>query len=942
MYYSEIFINMRTYFQILLSLLLTMFGQIYAQELPPIEGFSPKMYDAENQNWGISQSQDKLIYVANNKGLLEYNGAKWNLYETPNQTILREVHVVGDKIYTGCYMEFGYWQKDVFGTLQYYSLSEKLTNLIEDEEFWKIINVKQWVLFQSLDRIFVYDTLMDTFNIVEPESAIIKMYLVEDEVYFQALNDGLFKIENGLAVQIISDSRINDTRIVNMFKQDDGLLILTDRNGFFRFNNNILDSWNIPADLELDRMTIYSAQKLNDASIALGTISNGIVMINPTGEIIYHINQSSGLQNNTVLSIFQDIDENIWLGLDNGINFINSYSPFKIYNDFSGKLGTIYTSIIYDGNIFLGTNQGLFFKPIQGKDPFQFVKGTNGQVWSLSEINGELFCGHDYGTFIIRNNKAIRVANIQGTWSIKPLPERDDLLLQGNYDGFNILEKEGQNWTWRNKIKGFDISSRYFEFFDSETVFISHEYKGVFKIQLDGSYENVINIEEQPPFEKGLNSSLIKYNNDIFYANRNGVYKYSSKQNKFVSDTILSQLYSKEDYVSGKLISDNTNKLWNFSKFNLSYLDTGSLSEIPELITIALPDKQINNMNGFENITHLSNEEYLIGTSNGYMIMDLSKLKSNNYSIAINTAEVGGLDFDFKSANLNENGIFKNETNNIHFLFSIPEYFRYSEKRYQYKLEGYNNAWSDWSTDASHLFENLPYGNYTFKVKGRVGNTITANIASYTFTIEKPWYLSELFVALYVIGGLFLLLIIHLIYRSYYRKQRENLLKQTQQDLELKKLENKQQLANFENEALLQDIESKNRELAISTMSLIKKNEFLGNIKEELKNINSDKTLNSVIKIIDKNINNNNDWELFEEAFNNADKDFLKKVKSKHPSLTSNDLRLCAYLRLNLSSKEIAPLLNISVRSVEVKRYRLRKKMDLEHDMGLTDYILEL
>ncbi len=130
------------------------------------------------------------------------------------------------------------------------------------------------------------------------------------------------------------------------------------------------------------------------------------------------------------------------------------------------------------------------------------------------------------------------------------------------------------------------------------------------------------------------------------------------------------------------------------------------------------------------------------------------------------------------------------------------------------------------------------------------------------------------------------------------------------------------------NEKLKQDIENKNRELAISTMSLIKKNEFLSNIKEELKKANEDNNsqLKPVIKIIDKNLNNTDDWKFFQEAFNNADKDFLKKVKYKHSNLTPNDLKLCAYLRLNLSSKEIAPLLNISPRSVEVKRYRLRKK----------------
>ena len=100
--------------------------------------------------------------------------------------------------------------------------------------------------------------------------------------------------------------------------------------------------------------------------------------------------------------------------------------------------------------------------------------------------------------------------------------------------------------------------------------------------------------------------------------------------------------------------------------------------------------------------------------------------------------------------------------------------------------------------------------------------------------------------------------------------------------------------------------------------------------------------MKSVIKIIDKNLNNEDDWAFFEEAFNNADKDFLKKVKAKHPSLTPNDLKLCAYLRLNLSSKEIAPLLNISYKSVEVKRYRLRKKMGLPHESSLTNYILEI
>ena len=144
------------------------------------------------------------------------------------------------------------------------------------------------------------------------------------------------------------------------------------------------------------------------------------------------------------------------------------------------------------------------------------------------------------------------------------------------------------------------------------------------------------------------------------------------------------------------------------------------------------------------------------------------------------------------------------------------------------------------------------------------------------------------------------------------------------------------------NDKLRHDIDNKNRELAASTMSIIKKNEFLNTIKKELSDVKNNELVKPVIKIIDKNLNQDSDWELFQEAFNNADKDFLKKVKERHPSLTPNDLRLCAYLRLNLSSKEIAPLLNISHKSVEIKRYRLRKKMNLESKDNLIHHILEI
>ena len=186
------------------------------------------------------------------------------------------------------------------------------------------------------------------------------------------------------------------------------------------------------------------------------------------------------------------------------------------------------------------------------------------------------------------------------------------------------------------------------------------------------------------------------------------------------------------------------------------------------------------------------------------------------------------------------------------------------------------------------------------------------------------------------------MLIINRVFVRYYRNQRDKLIDDNKKKMELSQLESKQVIMKLRNDRLRNELESKNRELATTAMSLINKNELLLGIKHDLMQMGDKASRDEVIKLVNNNLNNNSDWEFFKEAFNNADKDFLNKIKNKHPELTANDLKFCAFLRLNLSSKEIAPLLNISVRSVEIKRYRLRKKMKLEHSDNLIDYILEI
>ncbi len=692
----------------------------------------------------------------------------------------------------------------------------------------------------------------------------------------------------------------------------------------------------------LSTVSFYSGIRLRDKSFVLGTISNGLIHLNEQGELIYRIDQNKGLLNNTVLTIFEDVENNIWLGLDNGISYVNTNSPYKVFNDNKGDVGSVYASALHNGNLYLGTNQGLFYKEFKSADDYNFIKGTQGQVWCLKEIDETLFCGHNSGTFIINGNQAKKISYVQGTWDIDRIYSNSNHLLQGNYDGLYILEKTNNSWKLKNKINGFNYSSRFFETL-GEKIFVNHEYNGVFEIKVNSSLTQVENVSIDTLI-KGSNSGIIKYKGDLLYSYKKGILKYDSMNQEFIKDSLLSNLYSEDEYESGKLILDEKdNILWVFTNSNISFASPAGLSNTPTIKSIPLTKETRNGILGYENITRLDDDgTYLMGTTSGYITVNINAFESKDFDVLIGDVHNGNLKKNGGLLDKKLRGSFNNDENNVEISFYAPEFNKFLITHYQIQLEGIYDNWSDWSENSNASFENLPFGDYTFKVRAKIGNTISKNIASYSFYIAKPWYISNLLITTYILGILLFSFIMHNMYKRYYRKQREKLITKNKRELKLAQVQNEKEIIRLKNEQLKLEFKNKSKELAASTMSIVKKNELLTTIKNDLNAIKKETVVKPIINIIDKNLKHNDDWELFQEAFNNADSGFLQKLKNLHSNLTPNDLRLCAYLRLNLSSKEIAPLLNISARSVEVKRYRLRKKMALPHENSLTDYILNL
>lgn len=916
------------------------FCALLAQELPPIVNFDAQTYAAGSQNWSISQSVDNKIYVANNSSLLVYNGASWKSYPSPNESIIRSVKVVGNRIYTGCFMEFGYWKEDNLGVVNYTSLSNIIKpKLKKDEQFWNIFDVDNWIVFQSLNCIYLYNTITQKIDQLCFNSNIVKSFKVGNSIFFQKNKAGLFKIEAGKDILVSDDVIVKENKVVAIFKEHHKLLILTENKGFYYLENEQLIRSELLSINDTSRLNIYSSIRLKNKDFVLGTISNGLIYLTPEGIIKYQFNQDKGLQNNTVLSLYEDAALNIWLGLDNGISFINPNSPYKIYKDTEGVLGSVYTAQVFKDLLYLGTNQGLFYRPIHSTESFKLIKGTNGQVWSLDVIDDTLFCGHNSGTFIIKSNKAQLIADIEGTWAVKRLNTTSKNLIQGNYTGLYILQPYENSWEIKEKIKGFDYSSRYFEIL-GHTIFVNHEYKGVFELQVDTAFSEVKKVTIDTLI-KGANSSITKYSGTLLYAYKQGIFKYNIQAKAFEKDSLLSSIYTPKNYESGKLVVHNEDhSLWVFSNTKISKL-TPSISAHLKVTDISLDKSKRNSVLGYENIINLNKQgDYLLGMRSGYLILNQQESKVSTFEVFIDNIKKGNIESSRLIDKSNE-GSFKSDQNNIEISFFTPKFNSYLDTYYQYQLKGIYNQWSAWSKDSNVKFENLPHGDYSFRVRSKIGNVRSTNTASYNFSILKPWYLTTSMLLVYAFVILVFSLFMHTLYKRYYDYKQQRILLKTKKELELANVQNEKAIIKIKNEQLELENKSKTKELAASTMSMIRKNEVLSSIKKELNKVKDKKSIKPVLQLIDNNLKQNDDWLLFQEAFNNADSDFLKNMKANHPSLTPNDLKLCAYLRLNLSSKKIAQLFNISPRSVEIKRYRLRKKLNLNHEDNLVSYILD-
>ncbi|WP_313512797.1 triple tyrosine motif-containing protein [Sphingobacterium sp.] len=922
---------------------------------PYVQQYSKTVYHAGNQNWGIAVSPEGMIYSANTEGLLQYDGQEWELYRMKNHAGLRSVNIdPTGRIFVGGAGEFGYWSRSDYGKMEYSSLSGLVNDqqALKNDEIWRIIIDADKIYFHTFSKSYLYQNNQIKTITADGEPFLFG-FQVNGKMYFEQLPSGLHELHESRLIAIKDKHKLLGYNILAMLPYSSNeVLIGTDRNGVYKMNSDgSMEPWKTEAQDLLKKYQINNAVKLFGNQYAFGTIQNGVIIVNQAGEIVQHINKNNGLQNNTVLSLAVDKQSNLWVGLDNGIDRIDINSPLYYYSDLTGNIGTVYSSIIFDDKIYLGTNQGLFVSDWQGVNDykslnFRIVPNSQGQVWKLANIKGQLICGHNNGTFVVEGNSMRRVSSVTGAWDFVSMRD-SKYWLQANYTGVSLMQSDPS----ASFVKQFSYKKdpiRNIMQIGPESFWLSNS-QNVFSFKLSPNFQDALEFKlENNGLPKGSKLHGI-YNlaNNIVFASDSGFYLYDNILRAFKPyEELNSQLASFAS--ANKIIPIHNNAYWFIKRSHLAkiqFLSDGKL-KIDSSSWNSLKGRM---MNDYEQVLNVDENLSLIGLDNGFALYFNQYPVQQNIpkpiitSIWNTTAEPYSIYDELE---------IPNKENNIRFSFASAWYSS-SALKYQYYLEGYTESWSTWEEIAFKDFTNLPFGSYTFQVRAITPNGIKSEITSVSFKVLPPWYLSWPAILAYFIA---LAAVIYFGKRWYenrllehQRRVKKKLLEEQEERMAREAAANEKKLISLKNLQLEQELESKNRELANAAMNIVYKNEMLNNLHHELTNLNdssgnklSNDQLRKVNKLIDEAHSDDRDWDLFEKSFNEAHENFFKKLKSEYPSLVPNDLKLCAYLRLNMSSKEIASLLNISTRGVEIRRYRLRKKLNLPTNKNLTEFLLEM
>ncbi|WP_163394773.1 helix-turn-helix and ligand-binding sensor domain-containing protein [Flavobacterium limi] len=899
-------------------------SQIQSQELLPfVENYSKSNYQGDNQIWNVVQGKDNAMYFANNHYLLRYDGVIWEKYTLPNKTIIRSIMIEGDKIYSGSYKEFGYWYRKE-GKMHYVSITKNLRLFDEkdNEEIWKIFKFNGSIYFQSFNDVFIYNGKQ--IRKIRFPFLISYCFVVDKNLYVASVEKGVFKMNDSRIANPKGWDALKNCVVHAMEKYQNKTYIFSQKKGIFIVENGILKPWNNPLNETLKSATINVAKFIKNNKLVIGTGNRGVFIYDFKTDTHKNIDRNNVLMNNSILSIGLDKENDLWLGLDNGIAHVEVNSPISIFYDNSGILGSVYSVATTSKGYLIASNHGVF-EFDSGK--FKMMPNTQGQAWNITKTDNKYIIGHNDGTFCYENGSLVKTNNVSGGWNFSK-SSINNTCFQSTYSGI-LLYEDISKLTEYKKVEDISKPIKYVAQNKKNEIFAADNYRGLYRVLYDDDFKTkkVENITQQSNIENDFGVKIFEFRNEILFLINNAWYTYNSITNKLEEDELFNTNFKN----IADVVAIDENHFMVLQNGILYHIYASGNKFVWNIIQEKYYKGRLinDNLRIFKTQNH-----YLLNLDDGFISLQLKYLNNQNTNVKIEAFNEGVL--LPKDSKIKYNTELKINVISGIYGASKPNLF--------YKI----NSSKDFMpiSDGLILLNNLSSGYHSVAIYKHDGANYD-KVCNFDFKVAQPWYFSVWMILLY-------LLLVSAILFLYYKwnklryiqklKLQAEELKHQREILEMElKAENELNIQEYEKHILELELQTKSSEVAGKSLSIAKQSEMIENIQNILESEKDFNKLKSEIKkAIKINEVNKHEWETFETNLNQIHNEFIISLSKKFPNLTPKDIKLCIYLKMNLSSKEIAPLMNISFRGVELHRYRLRKKLNLTQEENLSKFLLNI
>ncbi len=739
--------------KLVIPLFLLFFTGIIMGQKPPeneygypfVKNFTSADYKAHAQNFAVVRDQQGMLYFGNFAGVLQYDGAFWRLIPTEKNTKVSALAIDGNgQIFAGALGEIGMLEADAHGGLNFKSLI--VSNGLPVPSFHNVLQIlptNQGVFFVTKHIIFKWHNgKLDTWN---PECEILSGFMVAQTLYFQVKDKGLMVFSNGILTMVAQGELFSGAIEIKAMLPYSGnqILVATGTQGFYLLDRNGVRVFRTPSDELFMKNIITTGVALADNSYAIGTSRLGVIIIDRDGRIRQIIDKKADLLNENVQALFADDNNILWSALNNGIAMIGTPSALTIYDEKSGLKGAVNHVMRFNNILYVSTYQGLFYYD-EASFGFQPVPEIITACWAVAVFGNSMLAATSQGVFKVVDRHAVLVW--EGfVMSLAASHADPSSVYIGVMDGLYGIKYENGQWKSRKITASEEEINDLIE--DSGgNIWGATLTKGIFRYSPKTDILRFFTTFQDVTETVGVTINLIGGNMSV--STRKGVFIFDEASQSFKPLLLLNPDSETNNQWFSTIAETHNGDLW---------VNSGDESHLMML------RKKGNSFEPYQT-PFLPIAEYVIwaiyaepdgiawfGGPDGLIRYDpaLKILKPDPYPTLIRQITTHNDSVIFMGNLMTgdrldkpEITIFKYEDNSIRFEFSAPFYLPKGENQYQYFLEGFDDTWSDLSTQTHKEYTNLPKGKFTFHVKARNIYGKTAHEAVFHFEVLAPWYLT--------------------------------------------------------------------------------------------------------------------------------------------------------------------------------------------------------